>query len=225
MGDRPAEESGFRWVGDDRTVSADGGTGTAGSAAPLPDSERLEAAAGTEEATAAESEPPAGHGETERETDADVETTRVVEFVLGTDRYCLEIGHIEEIVEREAVTRVPNTAPAIEGVVDLRGTITTILNPKEPLGIDEAPGDHILVLDPDTFDDEEHVGWAVDDVVRVDTVPETAVKDAPTDREHIRGIVDREGDTEGTGEHEDEDDEEGLVVWATPWLARAVSSR
>lgn len=208
MDERPAEESGFRWVGDE-AVSTDGGASAAGSHAPLPDAESLEGA--TSAPGDGEAAEPSGadadeRGDRDEPSRDDVETTRVVEFVLGDDRYCLEIDHIEEIVEREAVTRVPNTPAAIEGVVDLRGTITTILAPKVTLGIDGEPGDHILVFDPETFDDEEHVGWAVDDVTRVETVPETAVKAAPADREHVRGIVDRE-------------DEDRLVVWTTPWLA------
>lgn len=208
MDKRPAKESGFRWVGDE-SVSTDGGASAAGSHAPLPDAETLEGAtSGPESSEAAE---PSGvdtgeRGEQDEPSPDDAETTRVVEFVLGDDRYCLEIDHIEEIVEREAVTRVPNTPVAVEGVVDLRGTITTILDPKVTLGIDSEPGGHILVFDPETFDDEEHVGWAVDDVTRVETIPETAVKTAPADREHVRGVVDRE-------------DEDRLVVWTTPWLA------
>lgn len=208
MDERPAEESGFRWVGDE-SVSTDGGASAAGSHAPLPDAETLEGA--TSDPESSEAAEPSGadtdeRGEQDEPSPDDAETTRVVEFVLGDDRYCLEIDHIEEIVEREAVTRVPNTPAAVEGVVDLRGTITTILDPKVTLGIDSEPGDHILVFDPETFDDEEHVGWAVDDVTRVETVPETAVKAAPADREHVRGVVDRE-------------DEDRLVVWTTPWLA------
>lgn len=208
MDERPAEESGFRWVGDE-AVSTDGGASAAGSHAPLPDAESLAgatSASGDGEAGEPSSADADGRGDRDEPSRDDVETTRVVEFVLGDDRYCLEIDHIEEIVEREAVTRVPNTSAAIEGVVDLRGTITTILDPKVALGIDGEPGDHILVFDPETFDDEEHVGWAVEDVSRVETVPETAVKAAPADREHVRGIVDRE-------------DEDRLVVWTTPWLA------
>ena len=208
MDERPAEESDFRWVGDE-TVSTDGGASAAGSHAPLPDAESLEGATsdpGDGKAAETSGTDADEHGDRDEPSRDDVETTRVVEFVLGDDRYCLEIDHIEEIVEREAVTRVPNTPAAIEGVVDLRGTITTILYPKVTLGIDGEPGDHILVFDPETFDDEEHVGWAVDDVTRVETVPKTAVKAAPADREHVHGIVDREN-------------EDRLVVWTTPWLA------
>ncbi|MFC7194669.1 chemotaxis protein CheW [Halosimplex aquaticum] len=71
------------------------------------------------------------------------EETRVLEFALGDEQYCLDIEYVEEIVKRETVTRVPNTADCVEGVVDLRGQITTILDPKVLLDIpEEEQGPH-----------------------------------------------------------------------------------
>jgi len=132
------------------------------------------------------------------------EETRVLEFTLGDEQYCLDIEYVEEIVKRETVTRVPNTPDCVEGVVDLRGQITTILDPKVLLDIDtEGSKDLIVVFDPEQFDDQGAVGWVVDDVDRVTPVTEDEVNSSPVDQDHVNGVVDRDGE---------------FVIWTTPEL-------
>ncbi|QLH77681.1 chemotaxis protein CheW [Halosimplex rubrum] len=143
----------------------------------------------------------AGRAAAEQETG---EETRVLEFALGDEQYCLDIEYVEEIVKRETVTRVPNTPDCVEGVVDLRGQITTILDPKVLLDIDQAGSkDLIVVFDPEAFDDQGAVGWVVDDVNQVTPITEEEVNDSPVDQDHINGVVDRDGD---------------FVIWTTPEL-------
>ena len=132
------------------------------------------------------------------------EETRVLEFSLGDEQYCLDIEYVEEIVKRETVTRVPNTPDCVEGVVDLRGQITTILDPKVLLDIPESGSkDLIVVFDPEAFDDQGAVGWVVDDVNQVTPITEEEVNDSPVDQDHINGVVDRDGE---------------FVIWTTPEL-------
>ncbi|MFC7138975.1 chemotaxis protein CheW [Halosimplex aquaticum] len=132
------------------------------------------------------------------------EETRVLEFALGDEQYCLDIEYVEEIVKRETVTRVPNTADCVEGVVDLRGQITTILDPKVLLDIpEEGSKDLIVVFDPDEFDDQGAVGWVVDDVNQVTPITEDEVNPSPVDQDHVNGVVDRDGE---------------FVIWTTPEL-------
>jgi len=131
---------------------------------------------------------------------------RVVEFVLSGERYCIEIDYVEEIVKSKQVTRVPNTPAFVEGVVDLRGQVTTVVNPKVSLEIgDEQPGEYILVFDPDALEESEQLGWAVDGVRQVTPIHESEVTDAPVEDGHIKGIVDRDG--------------EEFIIWTTPELA------
>ncbi|PSQ61667.1 MAG: chemotaxis protein CheW, partial [Halobacteriales archaeon SW_8_66_22] len=134
------------------------------------------------------------------------EETRVLEFTLNDEHYCLDIEYIEEIVREETITRVPNTPAFVEGVVDLRGQITTILNPKVTIGKpDTTPGDLIVVFDSDAFEDQGHVGWVVDGVRQVSLISDAEVNDAPVEDEHINGVIDRA-------------DEDLFVVWTTPEL-------
>jgi len=186
-----------------------------GSSADIPDPEEMGASAESADgATPAEEEPapsaddevapPAG---VDREASRTEEKTRVLEFMLGDERFCLDIEYIEEIVKDTAITRVPNTPAFVQGVVDLRGQITTILNPKVRLEADDTdPGELLVVFDSEAFDEQGYLGWVVDDVRQVSPVAEDEVNDPPMDDEHVNGVIDREDDDE-------------FVVWTSPELA------
>jgi purine-binding chemotaxis protein CheW len=132
---------------------------------------------------------------------------RVLEFTLAGEQYCLDIQYIEEIVKQETITRVPNTPAFVEGVVDLRGRITTILNPKVATGKDDqSAGDLIVVFDGEAFEDQGTIGWVVDDVRQVTPVTDDQVNDPPMGEDYINGVIEREDDGE-------------FVVWTTPDLA------
>jgi purine-binding chemotaxis protein CheW len=169
----------------------------ADAAETVDDTEAADAAAEADDEASAES----------ADADEPAEETRVLEFTLDDEQYCLDIDYIEEIVKHEHITRVPNTPDFVEGVVDLRGQITTILNPKIPIEKDNTePGDLIVVFDADAFDEQGYLGWVVDDVRQVSPVTDGEVNHPPMDEDYITGVIDR-----------DEDDQ--FVIWTTPDLA------
>ncbi len=213
------------------TAAAEAVEGVSGTTASLPSTEEMEAAmertieqaetvdeatrdadAGTEAesptaTTAATPEEAAGPAGLAEETATQEAETRVLEFALAGEKYCLDIEYIEEIVKEETVTRVPNTPAFVDGVVDLRGQITTILNPKVTIGKDDqTPGDLIVVFDAEAFDDQGAIGWIVDDVRQVSPVAEDQVNDPPMGEDYINGVIDREDDDE-------------FVIWTKPDLA------
>ncbi|MBV0924660.1 chemotaxis protein CheW [Halomicroarcula limicola] len=167
----------------------------------LPDQQLLEEAMATGDGDRVEGSARAAIGE---ETGQKEEMVRVLEFALGEEYYCLDIEYVEEIVKRDAVTRVPNTPDYVEGVVDLRGQITTILDPKRMMDVD-ADGEKtlIVVFDPGMFGEQGAVGWVVDAVRQVVPVAESEVNDPPVDGEYVNGVVDRE-------------DHDQFVIWVEP---------
>jgi purine-binding chemotaxis protein CheW len=195
-----------------------------GTRAELPSTDQMEAAmaqtmeqvedgaAGddVDEASEGEGEDPAspatgiaGDAEVEQTQEAD---TRILEFTLDDEQYCLDIQYIEEIVKHTAITRVPNTPEFVEGVVDLRGQITTILNPKVTIDKpNKGAGDLIVVFDSEAFEDQGHIGWVVDDVRQVSPISEDDVNDPPMQEDYINGVIDR--------------DDGEFVIWTTPDLA------
>lgn len=131
------------------------------------------------------------------------QTTQVLEFGLGAESYCLDIAYIDEIVDAGELTRIPNSPPHVEGVMDLRGRTTSIIDPKTVFDIeDEGDRSRIIVFDPEMTGDQGAIGWVVDEVYQVvqvtgDDIDETTL----ADEESIRGIVKRE---------------DRFVVWVEP---------
>ncbi|AKH97827.1 chemotaxis protein CheW [Halanaeroarchaeum sulfurireducens] len=125
------------------------------------------------------------------------ETTNVLEFSLGDGRYCIDIAHVDEIVDAtEDITSVPNADPQTVGVVDLRGETTTIVDPTVTLDLDEdTDGRRIVVLSE--FD---ATGLLIDDVHQVLDVEESDV-DTSTASESTRGVIRRD---------------DRFVVWVEP---------
>lgn len=118
---------------------------------------------------------------------------QVLEFDLDGERFCVEIGTIDEIVERPTeITNLPNSPAHVEGVVDLRGRTTTIVNPKPKLELpNEDPGTRVIVFESD--DDGVTVGWLVDSVLQVIGIREDDV-DRTVRSESVVGLVKRESD-------------------------------
>ncbi len=96
------------------------------------------------------------------------EETQVVEFRLGEDVCAIDIEQVDSIVEVKKVTRIPRTQDSIEGVMDLRGETTAIIDPKEFLSVATGERGHdVLVLDRP--DDKQKIGIRVDEVLDVTT--------------------------------------------------------
>jgi purine-binding chemotaxis protein CheW len=129
------------------------------------------------------------------ETVGDVQ---VLEFRLEDRKYCIDIAHVDEIVDKEELTPLPNSEPRVEGVMDLRGTATTIINPKKVLDLDETEtGERVVVLESD---EDGNVGWLIDAVTQVVSI-DTENVDESVENESVQGIV-RQDD--------------GFVVWVKP---------
>jgi purine-binding chemotaxis protein CheW len=172
----------------------------------LPDQEEIEAAIEESDGQANAETTPAPSSVVDS-VSTDEELTRVLGFTLAGEHYCVDIELVEEIVTLETITRVPNTDDYVEGVVDLRGQITTVLDPKRLLDIDrEGTESLMIVFDPEAFEDQGAIGWIVDEVQQVEPIYESETNDPPIDEEYMRGVVDR-------------DDQEEFVIWTDPQRA------
>ncbi len=125
------------------------------------------------------------------------ENTQVITFELGEKKYCIDLEYVAEIVDRGDLTPIPNSPEHVEGVMDLRGETTTIINPKEIFDLeDSGSGQRIIILDTE----EENIGWQVDEVYEVTRIESEEV-DKPVDKEGIKGVF---------------KEDEGFVIWVEP---------
>jgi purine-binding chemotaxis protein CheW len=123
-------------------------------------------------------------------------TVQVLEFLLGKEHFAIDLFDVREVVEYTPITRLPNTADYMKGIIDLRGEITTIIDLKERLNIPinddlkEEEG-RIIVLDEKLTGVK--TGILVDDVLAVSTFEREDVDAASSagagDDEAILGII------------------------------------
>ncbi|APW99681.1 chemotaxis protein CheW [Halobiforma lacisalsi AJ5] len=106
------------------------------------------------------------------------ERIRVVLFRVGDHRFAVPVDDVRTTTElQEDVTPVPRAADVIEGVVDLRGEVTAVLDPSvhfPPARVD-PDSDQLLVFERPA--DLQAAAIRVDDVLRVEPVPESKVHD------------------------------------------------
>jgi len=140
-------------------------------------------------------------------------TVDVVEFVLGGERYALDIQLAREIVEMIPITPIPRAPPYISGVINLRGEITNIMNLNTLLGLPHQAVQEkqkIIVLVPDAASGS-NVGIIVDEVTSVLQVAETDIEHlgeglSSEVSSFVKGIIKLKGDMS-------DKKSTGLIIW------------
>lgn len=90
-------------------------------------------------------------------------------FKLEEEEFGVKITDVQEIKERRPITKLPRAASFIEGIINIRGDIITIIDLRKRLGFkaENSPDDRILIVKLNDID----VGFIVDDasqVLRID---------------------------------------------------------
>jgi purine-binding chemotaxis protein CheW len=62
------------------------------------------------------------------EEQAEVPTRRLLLFEVGGQAFAAEMSSIREIVPSQPVTRLPGAPPSVSGLINLRGTIVTVID-------------------------------------------------------------------------------------------------
>lgn len=100
------------------------------------------------------------------------DTLQVVEFLLGSEHFAIDLFDVKEVVEYTTITRLPNSPPYIKGIIDLRGEITTIVDLKQRLKIHmeaDRPEENCRIIVLDEKCTKSKIGIMVDDVLSVST--------------------------------------------------------
>lgn len=73
-------------------------------------------------------------------------------FRLAGGAYAVPVEQVQEVLRPAPITRIPLAAPAVRGLLHLRGTIVTVIDLAQVLGLpvcDERPRPHLIVRDGD----------------------------------------------------------------------------
>jgi purine-binding chemotaxis protein CheW len=147
---------------------------------------------------------------------------QIVEFLLGEDKFAINLFDVKEIVEYTKITPVPGSDRYVKGIIDLRGEITTIIDLKAKMSIPSSKEDQeqsrIIVIDSSVT--KSKTGILVDDVTTVLSISESHIDKKSCDENdssYILGIIKHK-----QGERESDTTE--LVIWIdVPGMLRDMS--
>ncbi|MEM0449583.1 MAG: chemotaxis protein CheW [Methanomassiliicoccales archaeon] len=106
---------------------------------------------------------------------------QIVSFRLGKETFAVKVAQVREIGKVQDITHIPKMPEYVEGVMNLRGQITTVIDLKKRFGIISEDGpkrtsqSRIIVAEIG----EHQLGIIVDSVEDVMRVPRNSISPVP----------------------------------------------
>lgn len=110
---------------------------------------------------------------------ADSEVLQFVTFTMNNEAYAVDILNVQEINRITEITKVPNAADHVEGVINLRGKVIPVINLRKKFRLKEKQADYtsrIIIMGINGITN----GLIVDSVSEVLRVPANIIEPAPT---------------------------------------------
>lgn len=109
-------------------------------------------------------------------------TLEVVTLGLDGEIFAIDAGLVHEILEMVPVTRVPGAKPFVGGLLNVRGKVVPLADPRVRLGMECRPptiDSRILVLEVEVDGEPTIVGLLADKVYEVTEVAAAALEETP----------------------------------------------
>lgn len=118
---------------------------------------------------------------------------QLVSFKLGSEEFGVDILDVQEINRMTEITKVPQVAEFVEGVINLRGRVTPIVDLRKRINMEVKDYDkdtRIVVVNIK----ENTLGLIVDSVLEVLRIPVSSVEPPPAmlsglDADFIKGVA------------------------------------
>ena len=126
------------------------------------------------------------------------EAIQYIKIEVGEEFYGVDISIIDNIVRMQRITRVPNVAPYIKGVINLRGEIVSIMNLRLKMGLEEieySKTTRIIIIKTENFG---KIGLIVDAVKEVVALEEEQIEKLPYDNSDENHFVSAVGKVDGS---------------------------
>jgi purine-binding chemotaxis protein CheW len=126
---------------------------------------------------------------------------QVVTFQLGKEVYAIDIMEIKQIVNMQDVREIPNAPPYVEGILNLRGSVTPIINlhkrfvlNKPEMSEEDKLLSGFIILEINNMT----LGVIIDKILRVISLDVELIQPPPQmisgiGVEYIQGVVNIEG--------------------------------
>ena len=120
-------------------------------------------------------------------------THQFIKFMVAELTFGIEITQIHQILKPQQIFKVPNTAPYIEGLLNLRGRVLTVFNLRKRFALPEKENDDntkIIIVTMDEF----LLGFIVDSVTEIVRVPDEEIEPTPPslqglDKRFLSGVA------------------------------------
>ncbi|MEO2507019.1 chemotaxis protein CheW [Clostridium paraputrificum] len=112
---------------------------------------------------------------------------QIVVFKLGDEHFAVETEKVQGINDMMSITLVPKAPNYIKGLINLRGSIKSLVDINLLLNVDTSDNqENIIILNVG----EEEIGICVDEVEEVLDIEETSIQRVETEVEYqyIKGI-------------------------------------
>ena len=127
---------------------------------------------------------------------------KYITFKLANEVYAFEILKVREIIGMMDITRVPQSASAIKGVINLRGKVNPVVDLRKIFGMsDTVPTETTVIVIVQTVvcHEEFTMGVLVDEVLEVLNVDEADIEPPPnmgdfatSNQSYIMGVAKRD---------------------------------
>jgi len=123
----------------------------------------------------------------------EVEADQYLVFTAQSQELGIQAMRVQEISQVLPVSHVPNAPPYIEGIMNLRGRIASVINFRKKFGFEPKEHDEdtrVIVVELDSYP----IGITVDSVEEVVKIPDSSVQNLPEStstaesKEYITGI-------------------------------------
>ncbi len=117
------------------------------------------------------------------------EEIQLVAFRVGREEYGLDIQEVKEIIKMQEITEIPNAPEGVEGVINLRGQITPVMDMRKKLNAERKNNrdTRIVIVE----NKGENMGIIVDAVTGVIQIPEESISPPPAvgnTNEFVKGV-------------------------------------
>jgi len=130
--------------------------------------------------------------------DIDAQKDKFLTFSIGKEDYGIEICYVTEIVVIQEITQVPDMPEFIKGVINLRGTVISVMDMRSRFHlVDKEYDDRTCIIVVDV--NEMQIGLIVDSVKEVMDIPAAQIDPPPTTHSGIKnGYVEGMGKLDGS---------------------------
>ena len=103
-------------------------------------------------------------------------TKQYIVVQIGSEKYGIDIGYVDNIIRMQKITRVPKAQSYFKGIINLRGEIVSVMSVRKKMGLEDdviTNASRIIIL---KIEEKGLIGIIVDEVCEVVTLDETQIE-------------------------------------------------